>query len=112
MLETLRQLFARRTQPARTPLGVETLDDRVMLSATPLRVAVLGDSLSAPYPPPGPNNPPPNYGSAGDLSWVQQLQNLDGNKIIIHDEAFPGATSNSLLHAEAGHAAQVPTVID
>jgi len=122
MLKTLRQFFGRSTRrvrkprrrgtPGRTPLGVETLGDRVLLSATPLRLAVLGDSLSAPYPPPGPNNPPPNYGSAGDLSWVQQLPNLDGHRIVLHDEAFPGATSNSLLQSEAGHAAQVPAAVD
>jgi lysophospholipase L1-like esterase len=84
---------------------VEALDDRVLLSATPLRLAVMGDSLSASY-----TGQP--YGAAGDLSWVQQLQNLDGKKIVLHDEAFPGATSNSLLHSESGHAAQVPAVVD
>jgi lysophospholipase L1-like esterase len=113
MMKIIRQLFSRAAGSCgRAPLGVEALADRVLLSATPLRLAVMGDSLSAPYPAPGPSNPPPNYGSAGDLSWVQQLQNLDGNKIVIHDEAFPGATSNSLLNSEAGHAAQVPAVVD
>ena len=43
---------------------------------------------------------------------MQQLQNLDGHKIAINDEAFPGATSNSLLNSESGHAAQVPAVVD
>jgi lysophospholipase L1-like esterase len=105
MLETLRRIFRRPTGRARTPLGVETLDDRVLLSATPLRLAVMGDSLSASY-----TGQP--YGTAGDLSWVQQVQNLDGKKIVLHDEAFPGATSNSLLNSENGHAAQVPAVVD
>jgi lysophospholipase L1-like esterase len=104
-----RQPGIRSTRP---PLGVESLDERVMLSATPLRLAVMGDSLSAPYPAPGPNNPPPNNGSAGDLSWVQQLQSLDGHKIVIDDEAFPGATSNSLLNSDDGHTAQVPAVVN
>ena len=113
MMKIIRRLLASAAgSSARPPLGVEALGDRVLLSATPLRLAVMGDSLSAPYPAPGPNNPPPNYGSAGDLSWVQQLQNLDGNKIVIDDEAFPGATSNSLLNSEAGHTAQVAAVVD
>src|SRR4051794_355579 len=90
MLETLRQFFRRPTERARTPLRLEALDDRVLLSATPLRLAVLGDSLSASYA----GQP---YGAAGDLGWVQQLRAVDGNKIAIRDEAFPGATSNSLL---------------
>src|SRR2546421_9579656 len=105
MLEALRQLFRRPAGRARTPLRLEALDDRVLLSATPLRLAVLGDSLSASYA----GQP---YGAAGDLGWVQQVQNLDGNKIDIHDEAFPGATSNALLSSENGHAAQVPAVVD
>jgi len=122
MLEFFRRFVGRdagRTRKSRgravcrlAPLDVETLGDRVMLSATPLRLAVLGDSLSAPYPAPGPTNPPPNYGSAGDQSWVQQLQSLDSTRIVITDEAFPGATSNSLFQSEAGHAAQVPAVVN
>jgi lysophospholipase L1-like esterase len=115
MLQALRRLVARYTGTVRKPAprkraagappNVEALDDRVMLSATPLRLAVMGDSLSASYA----GQP---YGAAGDRSWVQQLQNLDGRKIVLHDEAFAGATSNSLLHSESGHAAQVPAVVD
>jgi lysophospholipase L1-like esterase len=115
MLQFLRRLVARYTgtvhRPAprkrarRAPLNVEALGDRLLPSATPLRLAVMGDSLSASYA----GQP---YGAAGDLSWVQQLQNLDGKRIVLHDEAFAGATSNSLLHSEGGHAAQVPAVVD
>jgi lysophospholipase L1-like esterase len=109
MLQCLRRLVARYTgavrKPAprkrsgRAPLNVEALGDRLLPSATPLRLAVLGDSLSAPYA----SQP---WGTAGDRSWVEQLQGLRGTKIAITDEAFAGATSNSLLHSEAGHVAQ------
>jgi len=112
MLHVLRRLFrrsnesVRRSAPAgarRAPLGVEALGDRLLPSANPLRLAVMGDSLSAPYA----GQP---YGAAGDRSWVEQLQALRPTKIAITDEAFAGATSNSLLHDEAGHAAQAPAV--
>jgi lysophospholipase L1-like esterase len=115
MLQVLCRLFGRpirsdrRPAPAgsrrRAPLNVEALGDRLLPSATPLRLAVMGDSLSASYA----GQP---YGAAGDRSWVQQLQAVDGKKLVLHDEAFPGATSNSLLHSEGDHAAQVPAVVD
>jgi lysophospholipase L1-like esterase len=113
MLQVLCRLLGRPTgsvrRPApagprrRAPLGLEALGDRLLPSATPLRLAVMGDSLSAPYA----GQP---YGAAGDRSWVEQLQALHPTKIVITDEAFAGATSDSLLHDEAGHAAQAPAV--
>src|SRR5262245_61515123 len=113
MLQSLRRLFRRSTGTFRmlTPrktrgraaLNVEALGDRLLPSATPLRLAVMGDSLSAPYA----GQP---YGVAGDRSWVEQLQALRSTTIAITDEAFAGATSNSLLHSEAGHVAQAQAV--
>jgi lysophospholipase L1-like esterase len=74
-----------------------------MLSATPLRLAVIGDSLSASYA-------GELWGAAGDQSWTTQLQTLRSHQITIQNEAFAGATTNSLFHSEAGQAAQVPPV--
>src|SRR5262249_7980470 len=98
---------ARKHRPhvnRRPPLAAECLGDRVLPSATPLRLAVLGDSLSASY-----TGQP--YGAAGDQSWVTQLQTLRAAKVAIHDIAFPGATSNSLLNGEAGNDAQLPAAV-
>jgi lysophospholipase L1-like esterase len=111
MLSILRRLvgrpsaFSTRGPRRRVTLGVETLGARVVPSATPLRLAVMGDSLSASYA----GQP---YGAAGDLSWVTQLQNVDHNRIVIHDEAFPGATSDSLLQGPGGDPGQVAPVVN
>ncbi len=110
MLNLFRRLVGRSTACTRTPLSVEALGDRVLLSATPLRLAVLGDSLSAPYA----GHP---YGAAGDLSWVTQLQNLRPDGIVIHDEAYAGAVSDSLFKTEPdplggpAHAPELPAVL-
>jgi lysophospholipase L1-like esterase len=101
----LRHLFglAAPRGTRRGSLELEVLSERFLPSATPLRLAVMGDSLSAPYA----GEP---YGAAGDRSWVEQLPALRPMKVVIADEAFPGATSDSLLHSESGHAAQAPAV--
>jgi lysophospholipase L1-like esterase len=79
--------------------GLEQLEGRALPSAS-LHLAVMGDSLSAPYPDPSSGI---LYGSNGDLSWTQQLQALRPGKITIDNEAFPGATSDSLLHSGPGN---------
>src|SRR5437868_6623339 len=75
---------------------LEVLECRTLLSAT-LELAVMGDSLSAPYV--GPR------AAALDRSWVEQLQALRCDKVIIHNEAVAGATSSTVL-------AQVPAGVD
>jgi lysophospholipase L1-like esterase len=72
-------------------------------------MAVMGDSLSAPYE---------SYRAAfGDRSWVQQLQALRSGKVDIHNFAFSGATSDSLFHSQLDtdgvlHGPQVSAVVD
>jgi lysophospholipase L1-like esterase len=72
-------------------------------------MAVMGDSLSAPYE---------SYRALyGDRSWVQQLQAMRPNQVAIYNQAFSGATSNSLFQSEMDsdgvlHAPQVQAVAD
>jgi lysophospholipase L1-like esterase len=87
---------------------LEELEGRALPSAT-LQMAVMGDSLSAPYE---------SYRAAfGDRSWVQQLQALRSSKVDIHNVAFSGATSDSLFHSQLDtdgvlHGPQVSAVVD
>jgi lysophospholipase L1-like esterase len=88
--------------------NLEELECRALPSAT-LHMAVMGDSLSAPYE---------SYRAAyGDQSWVEQLQALRSNKVDIHNVAFSGATSSSLFQSQLDsdgilHGPQVSAVVD
>jgi lysophospholipase L1-like esterase len=75
------------------------LEDRAVPAGL-LRLATLGDSLTAPYPPSAP------WGANGDHSWTEQLQLLRPDKIAITNVAVPGATSADVL------ANQAPVVAD
>src|SRR5579862_4593084 len=83
--------------PSRTQLPyrlhVKQLESRGVL---PRQLAVMGDSLSASY-----FGQP--YGVAGDQSWVEQLQALRSRQVVIHDLAFSGATSDSLVDSGPSH---------
>jgi lysophospholipase L1-like esterase len=74
------------------------LEDRAVPAAL-LRLAALGDSLSAAYPP---NSP---WGAGGDHSWTEQLQALRPGKIQVTTLAVPGATSADVLAGQAPQAA-------
>src|SRR5690348_5461085 len=65
---------ARRPRPP-FRLALEQLDERTLPSAT-VTIAALGDSLSASYQ-------GTLQGSAGDRSWVQQLQAEDSSHLTI-----------------------------
>ncbi|MBI3822691.1 MAG: SGNH/GDSL hydrolase family protein [Planctomycetes bacterium] len=74
-------------------LHVEVLEDRAVPTAS-LRLAVMGDSLSASYA----GFP----GRSGDQSWTQQLQQLRPHQVQIFNEAVSGATSGDVLSVQAG----------
>jgi lysophospholipase L1-like esterase len=95
-------LLRRRPGAGRTPSyrpRLERLEDRAVPAGL-LRLATLGDSLTAPYPPTA------AYGAAGDRSWAEQLQLLHPDKVDITNVAVPGATSADVL------ADQAPLVAD
>jgi lysophospholipase L1-like esterase len=73
---------------------LELLEDRAV-PASLLRLATLGDSLTAPYPATAP------WGANGDRSWAQQLQLLRSDKVDIVNVAVPGATSADVLVSQA-----------
>jgi hypothetical protein len=74
------------------------LEDRAVPAAL-LRLAALGDSLSAAYPPDS------AWGAGGDHSWTEQLQALRPGKVAITTLAVPGATSADVLAGQAPQAA-------
>jgi lysophospholipase L1-like esterase len=80
-----------RTRP-RCRLDIEGLEERTVPTAS-LRLAVMGDSLSASYA----GFP----GRSGDLSWTQQLQQLHPHQFNIYNEAASGATSADVLTSQA-----------
>lgn len=86
---------ARRTNQskARCRLHVEVLEERAVPTAS-LRLAVMGDSLSASYA----GFP----GRSGDQSWTQQLQQMHPHQVQIFNEAVSGATSADVLNTQAG----------
>src|SRR5262245_57846932 len=103
-----REARSRRQQrrpgrPGARLLHLEVLEDRAVPAAL-LRVAVLGDSLSAPYL----NDK--LYGTNGDRSWAEQLQRLRAEKVEVFNLAEFGATSGDLL-APGGQAAQAAALV-
>src|SRR5262249_13655743 len=78
---------------------LELLEDRAV-PASLLRLATLGDSLTAAYPAGAP------WGANGDRSWAQQLQLLRPDQVDLVNVAAPGATSADVL------ANQAPVVAD
>ncbi len=102
-----RDARVKRATPRMGRLQLEELECRALPST--LQMAVIGDSLSAPYE--------SIRAASGDLSWVQQLQSLDSNKVTIDSVAFSGATTNSLFQSSDDsdghlHSAEVPAVLN
>ena len=98
-LKTMLSSFGERSRQrtnhknTRCCLHVEVLEDRAVPTAS-LRLAVMGDSLSASYA----GFP----GRSGDQSWTQQLQQLHPHQVQIFNEAVSGATSADVLTTQAG----------
>jgi hypothetical protein len=96
-----RQHLSRR--PARCFPTLEQLPDRTLLTAT-LRIAAMGDSLTAPYT----GHP---WGQNGDLSWAQQIQALRSGQITVYNAAVAGATSADLISHHQNQARAVATLV-
>src|SRR5262249_21200506 len=79
---------------------LEPLEDRAVPAGL-LRLAALGDSLTAPYPADAP------WGADGDRSWAQQLQLLRPDRVDLVNLAAPGATSADGLATQAPVAADL-----
>jgi phospholipase/lecithinase/hemolysin len=80
------------------------------VSAGPIPIVVVGDSLSDPYSNyTGANNPStglPYWGSAGDKNWVEQFQGHYLTNVNIYNYALAGATTADLLGSPSDMAAQ------
>jgi lysophospholipase L1-like esterase len=87
----------RRPGPPFRP-ALEQLDERTLPSAT-VTIAALGDSLSASYQ-------GTLQGSAGDRSWVQQLQ-AEGNKHLAIDDVARGGASSADLGGQVATVASL-----
>jgi lysophospholipase L1-like esterase len=100
----LRSLCDRSSAPPARPRTcrprLEALEERAVPAGL-LRLATLGDSLSAPYPPTSP------WGTNGDQSWTQQLGQLRAGEVEITNVAVPGATSADVLAGQAGQVADL-----
>src|SRR5262245_46961439 len=77
---------------------LEVLEDRAV-PAPLLRLAALGDSLSAAYPAAS------AWGAGGGQGWTGQRRALRPGKIAITTLAVPGATSQDVLTSQAPQAA-------